>query len=265
MTAPTFDGSFLGDITDNIIAHEGANYYRYGKNEFRYVKVHIEKIGTTNYTFDPSGNKISMSLWTDLMTDVLKGIFYLPSFGFHIGIIKSVSVSEDTEIITKGRYSIRPAYDEVLSLTNYLKKYTVSSSDTDLIERLKMFANILKIRDPVIELRKLNIGEKSFWVPTCRCRQQFIPNTDFVPSKDLFIKIQEFIKPFRSPLMLKYRMEKLLNAFFPERRAETEVWMDEVLSNLTETLVYKPSAEKVREPTKAYGSLPPIPEVPGYR
>ena len=226
----SFNGSFLGDITDNVITHNGANFFRYGKNEFRYVKIHVEKIGTTHYTFDAKGVKVSMAVWTDLMTDVLKGIFYLPSFGFHTGIIKSVSVSEDTEIVTKSRYCIRPVYDEVLTLERYLKKYGpegLTESDNDLINRLKIFAHILKIKEPIIELRKLSISEKSFWIPTCRCRE--IGGVKVHPDGD---GVQTFIKPFRTPLILKYRMEKILLTYFPDRKNEIESWMNDVLASL---------------------------------
>jgi hypothetical protein len=253
----SFNGSFLGDITDNVITHNGANFFRYGKNEFRYVKIHVEKIGTTHYTFDAKGVKVSMAVWTDLMADVLKGIFYLPSFGFHTGIIKSVSVSEDTEIVTKSRYCIRPVYDEVLTLERYLKKYGpegLTESDNDLINRLKIFAHILKIKEPIIELRKLSISEKSFWIPTCRCRE--IGGTKdgsaVFPDGD---GVQTFIKPFRTPLILKYRMEKILLTYFPDRKNEIESWMNEVLMSLE-----PPGPEMNLRSLPDFSGLPVLPD-----
>jgi hypothetical protein len=215
----SFDGSFLGDITDNVITHSvpggtPANYFRYGKNEFHYVKIHVEKIGTTSYTLDSQGRKVSMAVWTDLMADVLKGVFYLPAFGFHTGIIQSVSVSEDTEIVTKARYCIRPVYDEVVSLQTYLKTYKLSESDNDLIHRFNMFSQLLRIKEPTIEMRKLSpfgtAPEKSFWIPTCRAKAGLHPpgtpngqSPPIAPSGSCPEDVLEFIKPFRTPLLLK--------------------------------------------------------------
>ena len=265
----SFDGSFLGDITDNVITHcvpggTPANYFRYGKNEFHYIKIHVEKIGTTSFTLDSQGRKVSMAVWTDLMVDVLKGVFYLPSFGFHTGIIQSVSVSEDTEIVTKARYCIRPVYDEVVSLQTYLKTYKLSDSDNDLIHRFNMFSQLLRIKEPTIEMRKLSpfgtAPEKSFWIPTCRAKAGLIvppgiPNglSPFYGGQSPSEDVLEFIKPFRTPLLLKYKMENTLLNFFPERKTEIETWMNDVLEFLTVS---------VKTEHVSGLDLPAIPEIP---
>ena len=251
-----FDGSFLGDITDRILPSNEPNVFlfRQGSITFTFTKVTIEKL--TN--------------WTELALDIVKGIFYLPSQSCHTGIIEKTVVDEKegSETITRSKYIIRKVPDGPKIRSD------ISKDHKDLIKKLYMFAWVMRMKN-ITEQTVVDYGHG----PTIRCKEVYNPNDPeevYVFPKDVIRKwflppdykgdissssldiifanaIQDYLKPYRSPLTLKFKMEKLLQIYMPERKSEIEVWINDIIRNLS------PESKKERVPEPRKVNLLPLP------
>lgn len=249
-----FDGSFLGDITDRILPsnEQGVSLFRQGTTQFTFTKVTVEKF--TN--------------WTELAVDIVKGIFYLPSNNYHTGIIEKVMIDEKdgTETITRSKYIIRKV-PEGPKLNR--------SSNPDLIKKMFMFCWIMRMKN-ITDQTIVDYG----YGPTIRCKEIYSPNDPedvYVFPKDVIRKwflpadykgdtssssldmifanaIQDYLKPYRSPLTLKFKIEKLLHLYIPERKAEIDVWINDIVRNLS------PESKKERVPEPRKVNLLPLPK-----
>lgn len=273
---PVWDNSFLGDITNEIKEQNiGIEDYRY-----RNIPVTIHKFDSTTFL--------------DVASDIVKGIFYLPTIGSHIGIIQKSSIDSDgNEIITRARYVIRPVV-ETAPLSTF-NPTVFSSFELELIRKLFIFAYIMRfknITEDIIEIRKLNnvhipllnelrssgvsllntsgIGTqllnelRSSGVSLLNERSSSgvsLLNPDLIrkwfgPGNDIFnTAVQEYLKPYRSPIALRYKMEKLLSKYIPEKRTEYELWLNDIVRALTPA----PSKEVAKEPVRREYNLLPLP------
>ena len=137
-------------------------------------------------------------------------------------------------------------------------------------------------------MRMKNISEQTIvdygYGPTIRCKEVYNPNDSedvYVFPKDIIRKwfrpqsgpesamsetnaenldtvftnaIQDYLKPYRSPLTLKFKIEKLLNIYMPDRKAEIDVWVNDIVQNLS------PESKKERVPEPRKVNLLPLPK-----
>jgi hypothetical protein len=256
MASESFDGSFLGDITDRILpstsAGEGIHLFRQGTTQFTFTKVKVEKL--TN--------------WTDLAIDIVKGIFYLPSNNYHTGTIES-TITDDkdgTETITRSRYLITKVQEG---------PKINKGNNTDLIKKMYMFCWIMRVKN-ITEQTIVDCG----YGPKIHCKEAYNPTDKddvYVFPKDIIRKwflpvdykgdissnsldmifanaIQEYLKPYRSPLTLKYKIEKLLHLYLSERKTEIDIWVNDIVKNLS------PESKKERVPEPKKLNLLPLPK-----
>jgi hypothetical protein len=248
----TWDNSFLGEITDNVIEHEGSNYFRSGDIQFKYTKITVEKF--TNIV--------------DLATDIVKGIFYLPSNGAHIGVIQKEIIEDDgSEIRTRCRYLIRPVIQGDIIPLSKITPSMLTSTELELVRKMFIFAWIMRfnsISEQTILIRKIH----DVHIPLCWPNQEFGGGCSisydtlkkwFADNKTLDSKtldhifntaVQVYLKPYHSPLILRYKMDKLLHSYLGEiekiKKVEIDTWLNEVVKNLTPA----PAKEAVKEPRK---------------
>lgn len=242
-----WDNSFVGEITDNVIEHDGFNFFRNGNIEFKYTKITVEKLSNI----------------VDIAVDILKGIFYLPANGSHIGLIQRETIDADgSEVRTRSRYVIRPTVEapaELIPLSK-ITPSSLSSSELDLVRKMIMFSWIMRvsnITEQIFVMKKIY----SVYVPLCLPNQRYGGTCTISP--DVIRKwfscdnqmgfsnaVQEYLKPYRSPLILRYKMQKLLDIYFfdleKNKKAEVDSWLNEVIKNLTPG----PTREAVKEPKK---------------
>lgn len=260
----TWDGSFIGDITDDIVKHGNVNYIRHCPGEtnlnLKFTKICIDKIHN--------------DIWMDLCMDVLKGIFYLPSFGFHLAQIRTTSVNKEdgSEITTRARYCIRSLEYPVERLKGALAREHLDTPTEDLIRRLFMFAKIMgvkNINESMIEIRKINgvivptltslneVGTKSL-TSLNEVGVNSLTSMSNETDLDFWFKgkfdsqVSNFLKPYRSATILKFKFDKILSVYFPDRKAENDKWMNEVLERMN--LYFQALAPKVPVPVSE--SLP---------
>jgi hypothetical protein len=242
-----WDNSFIGEITDNVIEHNGFNYFRYGDVEFKYTKITVEKL--TNII--------------DIGMDILKGIFYLPANDAHIGLIQRETVENDgSEIRTRCRYVIRRTIEAPAELIP-LSKITPSSlslAELELVRKMIMFSWIMRVS---------NITENNFvmkkihgiYIPMCLPNQKFGGTCTIAPDvldkwfscnnqMTFLTMVQEYLKPYRSPLALRYKMQKLLDIYFVYLERNKKVEIDSWLNDVVKCLTPGPTREAVKEPRK---------------
>lgn len=271
-----WDGSFIGDITEDIVHHGSVNYIR-----------HCDGLSNINMTFTKvSIEKITNEVWNDLCLDVMKGVFYLPSTGFHICLIRTTTIDKDgSEITTRAKHCIRPLEHPIVSLGNE------TSIDKDLVKRLFAFAWIMGVRESlteeIIEVRKINIGamkpETEALIPGLKsgaletkgfgtsvpCVSDSVLRNWFGSSEspglydeeNFYSYVREFVKPYRSATALKFRLDKILSIYFPDRKEENEKWMNKV-HDTVDIYFKEPVVPKVPAPGAIAPKEPVVPKVP---
>lgn len=253
-----FDNSYLGDVTNRITLSASHTL-------LDSIPITVQKLDSTTLQ--------------DVIVEILKGVFYLPSIGCHIGLIQNSSIDKDgNETITRAKYIIRPVI-ETIPLSKF-SPTMMSQFELELIRKQFIFAHIMRynITEDIIEIRRMNnvnikpagsvsanaipvlkpvsataikpSGSVSAGTTIKKWFAPFSPKRagiGFPTEQDIFARaVQEFLKPHRSPITLRYRMEKLLYVYIPEKKLEYDAFLNEVIKNITPA----PVREIAKEPVK---------------
>jgi hypothetical protein len=227
--------------------------------------------------------KLTPNGMIELCIEVVKGIFYLPANPFHTGVIQKDIVEPDgSEIRTRCKYVIRPSpVDNRIPLSKFTPEM-LSDNELDLVRKTFMFAWIIRynnINENCIEIRTLITdganNPASLRIPILKRQNLDIPAIPAFPREiirkwfannlgnaatnqmldNIFERaIQEYLRPYRSPVTLRYKMDKLLYKYRPSGPEGPDAMFSSIkskfISDIMKNIMPGPARESVKEPKK---------------
>jgi hypothetical protein len=258
----SWDGSFLGNITQERFGNENGMYLRYKSaigDTFGYTKIGIKNIECR----------------LDLVSDVMKGIFGLPQIDFHTADI--TELIDNTEMGINRRFLIQKIDDNLVNMS--LKDFITLVGMPRILEcddllfqirktiifqwMFRTLSSIYKIEEnidvqiPVYLHSQLNSGNKiigfkpsttppdlSFVNVTSRCKEEFdATKQQDITKTTLRIWFNDDVNIFTNTMksmlsdlsgreLFRRKIERLMNSFFSDFKNDFTVWIEAVCDNV---------------------------------